>query len=120
VHFIRGGGLFGGTLPRVDNRTGSIVQAIVAIAADVSGDMLNKRIVTYLTALHELGHALGLAHTNDVRDIMFSFRAPDDGQRYFKAYRDRLRTPEDVGTAVAPGLSAEDISALQALYDRQP
>jgi len=118
VRFVRGGTVYGEGSPRVDGRTGSIVDADVTITADVPGDLVDTRIVTYLTALHELGHALGLGHTDDFGTIMYRFRRPDDGARYFGAYRDRLRSADEVGTPAAPGLSANDIHALRQLYDR--
>jgi hypothetical protein len=90
----------------------------VIIAGHVAGDPLQQRIIVYLTALHELGHALGLPHTDAFDDIMYSFRRPDDGERYFGAYRRRLRSSEDIGTKRATGLSPADIAALVALYDR--
>jgi predicted Zn-dependent protease len=88
------------------------------MAADVAGDALQRRLVIYLTALHELGHALGLPHTTTFDDIMYSFRQPGDGERYFGAYRRRLRSAEDIGTDRATGLSTADVAALHALYDR--
>jgi hypothetical protein len=118
VRFTTAAGVYGETRPRVDQRTGLIVDADVAITADVEGDALTRRIVVYLTALHELGHALGLPHTDDFGTIMYRFRRPDDGERYFGAYRKRLRSADDIGSPLATGLSPEDVRALVQLYDR--
>jgi hypothetical protein len=118
VLFAQADGIYGETSPHIDRRTGLIGSAEVLIAGDVAGDAMQQRIVIYLTALHELGHALGLPHTNAFDDIMYSFRRPDDGERYFGAYRRRLGASEDIGTERATGLSPADIAALGALYDR--
>jgi len=72
--------------------------------------------VLYLTALHEVGHAIGMRHTDTFADIMYSFRRPDDGERYFGAYRRRLNAVDDIGSEKATGLSADDIAAVRQLY----
>ncbi|HEY3092027.1 MAG TPA: matrixin family metalloprotease, partial [Vicinamibacterales bacterium] len=93
--------------------------AEVNIAADapIDVDPLTRGIVVYLTALHELGHALGLEHTRNFDDIMYLFRQPGDGPRYFGNYRRLLQTADDIGTAKATGLSAYDVESLRALYN---
>jgi len=118
VFFNGAGGNYGETRPRVNRGTGLIDEAEVAIAADapIQVDPLTRDIIVYLTALHELGHALGLEHTANFADIMYLFREPGDGARYFGNYRRLLRTADDIGTAKATGLSADDIAALRGLY----
>lgn len=118
VRFARADGIYGETAPRVDRTTGAIGSADVLIAGDVPGDPMQQRIVIYLTALHELGHALGLPHSDAFGDIMYRFRRADDGERYFGAYRKRLSSSEEIGTERATGLSSGDVAALRALYDR--
>jgi hypothetical protein len=118
VFFARADGIYGETAPRIDRTTGLIGSAEVLIAGDIAGDAAQQRIVVYLTALHELGHALGLPHTDVFDDIMYSFRRPDDGERYFGAYRRRLTSSDDIGGERATGLSPADVAALQNLYDR--
>jgi hypothetical protein len=118
VHFFTRDWRYGMTRARPDPRTGLITDAEVVVAADADGDALDQRIVIYLTALHELGHALGLSHSADINDIMYLFRREGDGERFFGAYRKRLRSADDIGSPLATGLSAEDVRALGRLYDQ--
>jgi hypothetical protein len=118
VFFISSATNYGETAPRVDRAQRRIVSAEVAINAEVPADALMARVIIYLTALHELGHALGLPHTDEFADIMYRFRRPDDGARYFGAFRQRLRSADDIGSGSASGLSPADVAALRQLYDR--
>jgi hypothetical protein len=117
VHFFTRDWRYGMTQARPDPRTGLIAEAEVVVAADADGDALDHHIVIYLTALHELGHALGLSHSTDIDDIMYLFRQEGDGERFFGAYRKRLRSADEIGSARATGLSTEDVRVLRDLYD---
>jgi len=118
VHFFTRDWRYGMTQARPDPDTGLIAEAEVVVAADADGDALDRQIVVYLTALHELGHALGMVHTADISDIMYLFRFPGDGERFFGTFRKRLRTADDIGSTRATGLSADDARVLKTLYDR--
>jgi matrixin len=111
-------GLYGGTAPHVDPQSGWMASADIMIARDAATSALDRNIIIYLTALHEIGHALGLQHTNDFSTIMYEFSRPDDGERYFSGYRARLRSADDIGSANATGLSPKDVDILRELYDR--
>jgi hypothetical protein len=116
VFFVSSDSVYGEAAPRVDPVTGFIAQADVAINNAVPDSPLDAAIVLYLTALHELGHAIGLPHSDTFSAIMYRFRRPDDGARYFGAYGKRVRSIDDVGGARATGVDAEDAAALRSLY----
>jgi hypothetical protein len=86
------------------------------IARRARVDPLLRDSIVYLTCLHELGHALGLTHTSDFRDIMYFFGFGGDIVEYFERYRRQLRSRDDI--AAFAGASAADISRLRAMYAR--
>ena len=72
-----------------------------AVGGDVyvrpeGGEGLMRETIVYLTCLHETGHALGLSHTADFADIMYSFQYGGDIGEYFARYRRRLERREDI------------------------
>jgi len=88
-------GLYGETMPLVVNgRRGA--QVNVRIAADGVKDRLLRDTIVYLTCLHESGHALGLVHTAQFDDIMYSFQFGGDIPDYFARYRRKLATRDDI------------------------
>ena len=81
--------------------------------ASTQNPLLRDAIV-YLTCLHETGHALGLPHTADFPDIMYSFQYGGDIPEYFGRYGRKLHERADI--AKNSGISPQDKARLiQAL-----
>lgn len=115
-------GEYGETRPLiVDGRLGAAVfirpdmdSLGPGIAQRAKADNLFRESIVYLTCLHELGHALGLDHTQDFRDIMYFFGYGGDIVQYFNRYRTQLHNRSDI--AMVSGLSDADIARVKALY----
>lgn len=118
------GSTYGETRPRIVNgQQGAEVFVMAdtgALGPDIGGrakaDPLWRDTIVYLTCLHELGHALGLMHTADQRDIMYFFGYGGDIVEYFARYRRQLRERSDIRSI--SGLSASDIERLMAARRR--
>lgn len=84
------------------------------IALRAGADPILRDSIVYLTCLHELGHALGLEHTRDFRDIMYFFGYGGNVVQYFGRYRAQVHSRKDI--AAVSGLSDADIGRIRALY----
>jgi hypothetical protein len=80
-------------------------------------DPLWRDTIVYLTCLHELGHALGLSHTADFRDIMYFFGHGGDIVEYFSRYRRQLTSRGEIPKV--SGLSDADVTRLRMLHSKQ-
>ncbi len=115
-------GLFGQTRRiRVNGKSGAVVfvmpdvNELGRLVSDLAfQDILLRDAIVYLTCVHELGHAVGLQHTDTYEDIMYSFGFGGDPLKYFLRYRDKLSARTDIPKF--SGLSAADVEALQHLY----
>jgi hypothetical protein len=102
-------GLYGETVPlQVGTRRGSQIYVHDTVEG-IKDDLLRATIV-YLTCLHESGHALGLPHTAEFADIMYSFQYGGDIPEYFGRYRRKLATKEDIRKN--SGISSADRARL--------
>jgi hypothetical protein len=119
-------GGFGEMRPiRVNGRPGAAVYVNVAtellgeeIDAQARADRLFRDTIVYLTCVHELGHGIGLIHTADYQDIMYSFQYGGDIPGYFSRYRRRLQSRAHIARTDA--LSAADVAQLRRLFaDKQ-
>jgi hypothetical protein len=59
-----------------DGRSVYVSGVVVLDAADLSAAALTDRTVVHATVLHELGHLVGLDHTTDRTQLMFSETQP--------------------------------------------
>jgi hypothetical protein len=86
------------------------------IAARARADRLYRNTIVYLTCVHEIGHGLGMQHTDDYQDIMYSFQYGGDIPAYFERYRERLHKGADV--AKNDAFSDGDLNQLHHLHFR--
>jgi hypothetical protein len=106
-------GLYGEARPiLVDGLRGAEVY-VVTPAGHIADPLLRDTIV-FLTCVHETGHALGLAHTANFEDIMYSFQFGGDIGEYFGRYRRQLAARADIRKH--DGMSDADRKRVAALW----
>lgn len=116
-------GLYGEMRPFED---GNMHGAELFISTDLSGmgpeiavaaakDPILRDAIVYLTCLHESGHALGLPHTADFPDIMYSFQYGGDIPEYFGRYRRQLESRGDI--QMHGGMSVQDQERLRKVFE---
>jgi hypothetical protein len=98
VNWVTGSdGLYGETR-RIDvnGERGAEVYVLPTVVPTGEKDELLRDAIVYLTCLHETGHALGLDHTANFADIMYSFQYGGDIPEYFGRYRRLLESRGDI------------------------
>jgi hypothetical protein len=122
IHWAGGAAsLYGETQPiMVNGKRGAnifVLPDLRGLGSDIfaagKGDPLFREAIVYLTCLHESGHAIGLAHTSNFADIMFSFGYGGDVVEYFQRYRRQLQTRTDIRSH--SGVSDSDRVTLRHL-----
>jgi hypothetical protein len=114
VHWASGASLYGETRPvTVDGLRGAEIYILPQTNATRVADPLLRDTIVFLTFVHETGHALGLSHTSNFEDIMYSFQYGGDIDAYFDRYRRLLAKRSDI--ALHSGLSDGDRAALRTV-----
>jgi len=117
VHWASNPGLYGETRGLVvDGKPGAELFILPGTNASHQQDPLLRDTIVFLTFVHETGHALGLRHTANFQDIMYSFQYGGDIDAYFNRYRKLIQARPDI--AKHSGVSDGDRLALQAVISR--
>lgn len=98
----------------VDGQRGAEIYVAPTVVSRAETDRILRDAIVYLTCLHETGHALGLDHTADFDDIMYSFQYGGDITEYFGRYRRQLHSRSDIREH--PGISEHARNRLREIF----
>ena len=108
-------GLYGEARPmEVNGVRGAEVFVLPTVVPPGEKDSLLRDAIVYLTCLHETGHALGLDHTAEFDDIMYSFQYGGNIAEYFGRYRRQLASRADIRKHA--GMSSADRERVIARF----
>jgi len=116
VYWVSGSdGLYGETrMILVNGERGAEVYVLPAVVPAGEKDEVLRDAIVYLTCLRETGHALGLEHTANFADIMYSFQYGGDIPEYFGRYRRQLESRSDIRKH--SGMSSADRARIVERY----